>query len=143
MTTPRDILLEKLYDAYRLERRAMRILAVAQEIARLCPRLRARIREHAVETRWQARLLEVSLENLGAKPGARGGKRHLPRARTGVGFKRQEIAAYRALIVAAERANEPDIAQAGREILAQEISMSTWLEDYLSPAAASRIGALS
>ncbi len=143
MKTPRDLLLEKLYDAYRLERRALRILAVAQEIARLCPRLRARLREHAIDTRWQSRLLEVCLENLGAKPGLHGGRRGLPRARTGAGFKRHEIAAYRELILAAERADEPEIAQVGREILAQEIAMSAWLEDYLSPAASSRIGALS
>lgn len=143
MTTPREYLLEKLCDAYRLERRALRILNVTQEIARLCPRLRARLRDHATETKWQVRLLEVCLENMGIKPSTVKGKWNWPPAHTGAAFKRREIEAYRALIAAAEKANEPEIAQVGREIMTQELAMSTWLDDYLYPASSSRIGALS
>ena len=143
MTTPRECLLEKLYDAYRLERRALRVLTVAQEMARLCPRLRARIKEHFDETKWQSRLIEACLESLGEKPRAKRLTWGLPPMRTGMALKRREITAYRELIAAAEAAGEPDIAQAGREILAQEVAMSTWLEDYLYPASSNRIGALS
>jgi ferritin-like metal-binding protein YciE len=144
MTTPRECLLEKLYSAYRLEQKGLRILGIAQEMARLCPRLRARIKEHADETRWQSRLLEVCLENMGEKPGAHRPKwDFLPPAHTGIALKRREIACYRDLIAAAEAANEPDIAQVAREILAQELAMSAWLEDYFYPAASTRIGAMS
>jgi ferritin-like metal-binding protein YciE len=144
MTTPRECLLEKLYDAYRLEQKALRILTIAQEMARLCPRLRARLKEHTDETRWQSRLLEVCLENMGEQPRAHRPKwGFLPPAHSGMALKRREIACYRDLIAAAEAANETDIAQVAREILAQEIAMSTWLEDYFAPAAATRIGAMS
>lgn len=143
MTTPRECLLEKLYDAYRLERKALRILTVAQPMARLCPRLRARLREHVDETKWQARLLEVCLENMGEKPKAWRPGWGLPPAHTGMALKRREITAYRDLVTAAEAAGEPEIAQVGREILAQEIAMASWLEDYLYPATQYRVGALS
>jgi ferritin-like metal-binding protein YciE len=138
MTTPKTYLLEKLYDAYRLERRALKILGAAQKARGACPELRARVREHAVETRWQARLLEICIENLGARPDAcrsRGPK--LPFSRTASAFKQLEIMTYRAIIAAAGKAGEPEIADICREILDQEISMSSWLEDHLShPTAA-------
>ena len=137
MTTPREFLLEKLYDAYCLERKALRILSAAQQVARLCPHVRARLREHADETRWQSRLLEVCLENLGEKPKERRLGWGLPPAHTGAALKRREIAAYRAVITAAEAAGEPEIAAVGREILAQELAMADWLENYLHPAAVS------
>lgn len=143
MTTPREYLLEKLYDAYRLERKALRILNVAQHMARLCPRLRGRLRDHADETKWQVRLLEVCLENLGEKPRTWRAGWGLPPAHTGIALKRREITAYRELLSAAEAAGEAEVAQVAREILAQEIAMVSWLEDYHYPAAATRVGALS
>lgn len=143
MTTPREFLLEKLYNAYRLERKALRVMTIAYEMARLCPRLRLRLREHIDETRWQSRLLEVCLENMGEQPKAHRPKLGLPPAHTGVALKQREIAAYRDLIAAADAAGEPDIAQVGREILAQEIAMSSWLHDYSYPSAAMPLGAAS
>ena len=137
MTKAQEFLLEKLYNAYRLERRALRILQVAQEIARLCPRVRTRVRDHVTETRWQTRLLEVCIENMGGDPSEIPSGAYLPFARSSAAFKRQEIEAYHALILAAEAANEPEVVQVGREILAQELAMSTWLESYRQPGASS------
>lgn len=136
MTTPKTYLLEKLYDAYRLERRALKILRAAQKARGICPELRARVRDHAIETRWQARLLEVCLENLGARPEAftRKGSKPAP-SRTAAAFKQLEIMAYRALVAAAGTAGELEIAHICTEILDQEIAMSAWLEDHQLAAA--------
>ena len=44
--------------------------------------------------------------------------------------RRSEIATYRALVIAAERAAAPDIAAVCGQILQEEIAMARWLEDH-------------
>jgi hypothetical protein len=46
------------------------------------------------------------------------------------GFENTEIATYRALVIAAERAAAPDIAAVCSQILQEEIAMARWLEEH-------------
>jgi len=46
------------------------------------------------------------------------------------GFENTEIATYRALVIAAERAGAPDIAAVCGQILQEEVAMARWLEDH-------------
>lgn len=127
MTTPRDTLVDKLHDAYCLERRALEILH-AQQRKSLCDALHTRMKEHALDTKWQARLLEVCLENLGASPGD-AEPRKIRHESMDVAFKQVEILTYSALIAAAKSAGEDEIADICREILEQERAMAEWLAE--------------
>jgi ferritin-like metal-binding protein YciE len=127
VTTPRDDLVDKLHDAYCMERRALEILHTQQRKS-LCDQLRARMKEHALETKWQARLLEVCLENLGAAPPSFSHKK-IRHDSMDVAFKQVEILTYSALIAAAKSAGEDEIADICREILDQERTMADWLAE--------------
>ena len=116
-------LLEKLEDAHALERQTLRNIESALDQSTACSRTRLKLREHAAGTKWQARLLEVCLENLGATPGLRRKSRKNTSSR--------DSSVYCALIAAARQAGEAEIVQICHEILDQKVAMSAGLEELM------------
>ncbi|MEZ0225754.1 MAG: DUF892 family protein [Alphaproteobacteria bacterium] len=126
-------LLEKLEDAYALERQALRSLESALGQSTACSRTRLKLREQAAGTKWQARLLEVCLENLGTKPGLRRKSRKYPPS--------NDTSVYHSLIAAAKHAGETEIVQICHEIIDRKLAMSAGLEELLpAQQAASQAG---
>ncbi|WP_439448195.1 ferritin-like domain-containing protein [Stenotrophomonas sp. ATs4] len=141
-------LLKWLQDAYAMEQEAETMMKAMASRIENHPQLAARISQHVQETQGQAASLRECIEALGGSvPTAKGLFAGMTAAihaagnslmedeivkSVGIafGFENTEIATYRALVIAAERAAAPDIAAVCGQILQEEIAMARWLEDH-------------
>ncbi|HID9472812.1 TPA: ferritin-like domain-containing protein [Stenotrophomonas maltophilia] len=141
-------LLKWLQDAYAMEQEAETMMKAMASRIQNYPHLAARIAQHVQETQGQAASLRQCIEALGGSvPTAKGLFASMTAALHAAGtslmedemvksvglsfgFENTEIATYRALVIAAERAAAPDIAAVCGQILQEEIAMARWLEDH-------------
>lgn len=141
-------LLKWLQDAYAMEQEAGTMMKAMASRIQNYPQLAARVAQHARETQQQADSLRECIHSLGGSvPTAKGLFASLTAAMHAAGnslmedevikgiglsfgFENTEIATYRALVVAAERAGATDIAAVCSQILQEEIAMARWLEDH-------------
>jgi len=152
MSTKHDIrtarLLKWLQDAYAMEQEAETMMKAMASRIENYPALAARIAQHVQETRNQAQTLRECIHALGGSvPTAKGLVASVGAALHAAGnsmmedevvkgiglsfgFENTEIATYRALILAAERAGATDIAAVCAQILQEEQAMAGWLEQH-------------
>jgi ferritin-like metal-binding protein YciE len=142
-------LISWLNDAYAMERSIAEVLENHTKDASGHPEMKARLQQHLEETRSQMTMVHNCIERLGgtvsttkALLGNFFGT--LQGVSTGM-FRDElvkntildhatehfEIASYRALIAAAEKAKEPEVAQVCQKILAEEEAMAQWLNDQI------------
>lgn len=151
-TEAEDQLLAWLNDAYAMELSLIPVLENHADDARRHPEVRRRDRQHLKETRDHARAVKKCIEHLGGKPSA--SKKMIGRMTGAVNsiatepFEDEiiknflmdyatenfEIACYRSLIVAANEAGHPKIADVCEEILQDELEMAEWIEENLPKA---------
>jgi ferritin-like metal-binding protein YciE len=149
--TPRDQLVKYLTDAHSIEEQALAQLRTAPEIAG-DPELTAAYREHLRETEGHERLVRDLLEERGAKPSLAkdvvmkvGGKGFLLFARLNpdtpgklhshaLSYEALELSSYELLRGVAERADEPEVADAANEVAAEERRMMQRLESTFDRA---------
>jgi ferritin-like metal-binding protein YciE len=149
MTTPQEHLVDWLRDAYAMEKQAETMLKAQAGRLENYPLMRGRIEQHLEETLSQQRLLEQCLERLGSSPSAMkdltarmsafmqgaGGMavsdEVVKGGMAGYVFEHVEIAAYTALIAAADAAGDAETRRVCQQILPQEIEMARWLLDHL------------
>ncbi|HET6522834.1 MAG TPA: ferritin-like domain-containing protein [Geminicoccaceae bacterium] len=147
--TAKDILIVGLRNAYALEGQALELTERQSERLEHYPQLRARVQQHLEETRQQQAMVEQCLSQLGTSPSAlkemamslMGNLQAMAHAMAGdevlkntfgsYAFEHFEIASYKALIVMAETAGEPQIARTCETILRQEEAMADWLGRHL------------
>jgi ferritin-like metal-binding protein YciE len=145
----RELLIAWLKDAHAMERGLVPILENHAKDAERHPAVRARIEQHANETRRHAELLEECLERFGEststiKAGASRimgavesiatgpfGDEEVKNALMDYATENFEIAAYRALIEGAESLEEQEVADICQEILQDEEDMADFLEEQL------------
>ena len=148
----RDRLVAWLNDAYAMEQGLIQILETHSRRAREVPEISARTAEHADETRAQAERLRQCLEILGTTPStAKSALSTIMGAVEGASTaiftdelmknmladyasEHFEIAAYTALIRAAEEAGEADVVNLLEQNLEQEERMAQWLFDRIPEA---------
>ncbi|WP_404343538.1 ferritin-like domain-containing protein [Vreelandella venusta] len=138
-----------LRDAHAMEKQAEEMLKAQAKRIEHYPALSARIDQHLHETEHQAEKLERVMNELGIDTSAMkdmGGK--LTAFGQSIGgmmagdevvkggiasyaFECFEIANYKALIAAAEHANQPEVVRVCREILQEEQAMADWLDQHL------------
>ena len=92
-----------------------------------------RIKEHLVETQWQIKLLRAcmqfqSIDKDDPDTEFRDISSQINNTDL-LAIKRFEIALYKKIIVKARKRQSPEVLQACREILGQEIAMAEWIED--------------
>jgi ferritin-like metal-binding protein YciE len=150
-TTADDRLNDWLRDAHAMEQQAIKILdAMASRIENY-PELKARIARHAEETRSQAATLEDCLKRrgtdvsllkdvagkfIGMGQGLSGlivGDEVIKGSMAGYTFEHMEIAAYKVLIAAAEKAGDQETRDACADILREEEEMASWLSEHMGP----------
>ena len=147
--TAKDILIVGLRNAYALEGQALELTERQSERLEHYPQLRARVQQHLEETRQQQAMVEQCLNQLGTSPSslkemamslmgnlqamahAMAGDEVLKNTFGSYAFEHFEIASYKALIVMAETAGEPQIARTCETILRQEEAMADWLGRHL------------
>ncbi|KAE8436413.1 ferritin-like domain-containing protein [Vreelandella piezotolerans] len=135
-----------LRDAHAMEKQAEEMLKAQAKRIEHYPALSARIDQHLHETEHQAEKLERVMNELGIDTSAvkdMGGKltafgQSLGGMMAGdevvkggiasYAFECFEIANYKALIAAAEQANQPEVVRVCREILEEEQAMADWLD---------------
>jgi ferritin-like metal-binding protein YciE len=119
------------------------------------PDLKAKIEAHLTETRRQAQMLESCIERLGSDTstvkdlmgkfvamgqgmsGAIVDDEIVKGSMANYTFEHMEIAAYKALIAAAEACGDPETGAVCQRILNEEMAMANWLSDNL-PAVTAR-----
>jgi ferritin-like metal-binding protein YciE len=147
--TAKDILIVGLRNAYALEGQALELTERQAERLENYPQLRARVQQHVEETRRQQQMVEQCLNQLGTSPSSlkemamslmgnlqamahsMAGDEVLKNTFGSYAFEHFEIASYKALIVMAETAGEPQIARTCEQILRQEEAMASWLGQHL------------
>lgn len=147
--TAKDILIVGLRNAYALEGQALELTERQAERLEHYPQLRARVQQHVEETRQQQQMVEQCLSQLGTSPSSlkemalslmgnlqamahsMAGDEVLKNTFGSYAFEHFEIASYKALIVMAETAGEPQIARTCEQILRQEEAMASWLGQHL------------
>lgn len=138
-----------LRDAHAMEKQAEDMLRSQAKRLEHYPELRARIDQHLHETEHQAEKLERVMHDLGidtsamkdlggklsafgqALGGMMAGDEVVKGGIASYAFECFEIASYRALIAAAEKANQPQVVQVCQEILQEEQAMADWLSQHL------------
>ena len=151
-------LVKYLADAHSIETQALAQLRTAPDIAE-DPGLVAAFREHLAETEGQERLIRERLEAHGGKPSAlkeavmaAGGKGFILFARSqpdtpgkltahALSYEALELGSYELLMRVAERAGDPQTAEAARTIRDEERRMMDRLEGCLDGAAEASLGA--
>jgi len=146
--TTQERLLDWLQDAYAMEQEAETMMSAMAGRIEHYPELRMRIEQHVTETQGQAEKLKACIEQLGgsiptlkgmaasmmASMHAAGNSMMSDEVAKGVGisyaFEHMEIAAYRALIIAADAAGRPDVKQVCEGILQEEVAMADWLLEH-------------
>ena len=145
-------LVKYLSDAHAIETQALAQLRTAPDIA-VDPGLVAAFRDHLEETEGQERLVRERLEAHGGKPSAlkeavmaAGGKGFVLFARSqpdtpgklaahAYSYEHLELASYELLMRVAERAGDPQTAEAARTIRDEESRMADRLEQAFDGAA--------
>lgn len=138
-----------LEQAYTMEKEAETLLDRQADRLEHYPLLRQRVVDHLDETRAQAEQLRTCLERRGRSTstvqGMLGGLMGMVHAGgsalasdevikasvLGYAFEHMEIAAYQALILAAEAAGDAQTQAACTRILAQEQAIAAWLGTHL------------
>ncbi len=146
---PKDTLLNWLADAYGMETGIIPILESQTEATQDQPGIQAKLREHLAKTKSHAETVKHEVERLGGdvsalKSGAAAASGWLQGLAAGMAKDRLikdligdyatehfEIAAYTALIAAAEEIGEQGVIDACEKILADEEEMASWLADQL------------
>ncbi len=149
----RDQLISWLDDAHAMEMGLSAILDQHANAKGELPELAARRRRHAEETRVHAARLRTCLEMLGAQPSsvkagfstlvgnvegastAVFGDELMKNALADYASEHFEIACYRALIAAAEEADEARLIPLLEETLSEEEAMAEWLAERVPQAA--------
>jgi ferritin-like metal-binding protein YciE len=149
MTETQQNLLDWLSDAHAMEQQAQQMLQA--QIGRVVdyPELRARLELHLQETRSQQRLIASCLERLGASPSVfkdfagravalgqligtmASSDEVVKEVMACYAFEHMEIAAYTALIAAAEVVGDVQTRVICEQILPEEQAMAQWLLDHL------------
>jgi ferritin-like metal-binding protein YciE len=149
MTEPQDHLSDWLRDAHAMEEQAETMLKAMAGRLENYPELKVRIEQHVTETQNQARLLTQCIERRGDSTstvkdlagktmasaqgfaGMFATDEVVKGGMASYAFEHFEIAAYRALIQAAETAGDPETKGVCEQILAEEQEMADWLEENL------------
>ncbi|WP_149193793.1 ferritin-like domain-containing protein [Luteimonas suaedae] len=144
----RERLLKWLQDAYAMEQEAETMMKSMAGRLKHYPELEARIEAHIAETQQQAEEVKGCIERLdGSTPKAKsaaasvmasvqalGNAMMSDEVVKGVGicygFEHMEAVSYRALVIAAEAAGEPEVGEVCRRIQQQEQAMAEWLLDH-------------
>jgi len=144
-----DLVVAWLRDAYAMEKALVQVLENHAKDAERHPEVRARLQQHAEESRRHADLVEQCLGQLGQEPStfkntvakfmgtvqsvATGALKddEVKNALQDYGTEYFEIACYRALIEAAEALQRPEIGQICQKILKEEEAMAQFLEQQL------------
>lgn len=152
--TQRDQLISWINDAYSMESQLVPILRAHANQADGMPEAQRRIERHVEETEMHARRMEKAVQLLGSsasrlESSARailgtadamahgiGADLPLKNAMTDYSAEAFEVAAYRALVMAAERAGEPQVAALCRQNLEEDQAMGDWLRDHLDEVVA-------
>jgi ferritin-like metal-binding protein YciE len=144
-----DHLMDWLRDAHAMEMQAIKMLEA--QIARIenYPLLHARLSDHLDQTRRQAERIHGCIERRGGERSAlKDTTARLTAMMQGLGgafvedevvkgamasytFEHFEIAAYRALIAAADAAGDAETRRVCQEILDEEAEMADWLDEHL------------
>lgn len=161
LSAEEERLLAWLNDAHALEKALIPVLKNHADDADRHPHVRERDLEHLKQTRRHVKQVKKCIEALGARPSA--SKKAIGRL-AGVmnsvttepfddevirnfladyAAENLEIASYRALIVAAEEAGHPEIAEICSDILEDEEEMAEWLEQNLPYAVRETLEELS
>lgn len=145
-------LIDWLQDAHAMEHQITQTLEGQVKDTERYPQIQSRIQQHLDETRVHEQRMADRLNAYQAKPsgmqsvgakligglmGAAGGARSDPlvkMARDDYVTEHMEIAAYGALIAAAQAYGDTETIQAARANLRDEWSMSSWLEEHLADA---------
>ena len=138
-----------LQDAYAMERSIEKVLENHAKDAEDLPAMQSRLNEHLEETRIHAERIEQALNSLDAdvsksKSFMSGVMGKMDGAMTGMyrdeivknvlaeyATEHFEIACYKSLVSAAERAGMPEIVRLCQEILHEEVRMAKWLETQI------------
>lgn len=145
----KDLLVAWLNDAHAMEQGLVPVLENHAKDAREHPEIEGRIRQHVQETRRHAELVRGCLERLGEKPSKTKAAlakvfgnfqapttgmftdENVKNGLSDYAVENFEIAAYSALIHAAEQMGEPEIASTCEEIRREEEQMAEWLQQQL------------
>lgn len=145
----RDTLISWLNDAHAMETHLLPVLRNHAKDAKDDPPLAQRIEEHIAETEQHADRVRQAVERLGGsisslKSGLASIMGMAQSVSTGLfsdepvknvlmdyAAEQFEVAAYTALIAAAEEVGEPDVAALCRENLHDDQLMAAWLENHL------------
>jgi ferritin-like metal-binding protein YciE len=145
-------LIDWLQDAYAMEHQIAQTLEGQVKDTERYPQIQARIQQHLDETHMHEQRMEDRLNAFETKPsgmqsvgakvmgslmGAAGGARSDPlvkMARDDYMVEHMEIAAYGALIAAAQAYGDVETIQAARANLRDEWTMASWLEHHLADA---------
>lgn len=141
----RERVIQWLRDNHAMEAEAETMLKGMASRLENYPEFRQRIEQHVTETRSQAQRIEARLQALGSSTSttknalahtmaamhAAGNSMLSDEVVKGLGisyaFEHMEIAAYRALLLAAEAIGDTGTAQLCHEILPEEEAMAEWL----------------
>jgi ferritin-like metal-binding protein YciE len=144
-----DLAVAWLRDAYAMEQALVPVLENHAKDAERHPELRARLQQHATETRRQADRIEQCLRQLGEEPStfkntvskvlgaiqsvATGAFKDdvMKNALQDYATENFEIACYRALIEAGKALQRPEIVETCQQILKEEEAMAQFLEQQL------------
>lgn len=141
-----EMLVAWLNDAHAMENGIAEALEAQVKLAEDHPTVQAGLQQHLEATRRHAETVKDCLEQLGERPSgvksalaAFGGKLQaamgsarddlVKAALNDYATEHMEIASYRALIIAANEAGQPSIAEACQGILQDEEQMARWLEE--------------
>jgi ferritin-like metal-binding protein YciE len=145
MTTARENLSNWLRDAHAMEGQAIELLEAQIDRLESYPEALPRLRSHLDETRQQQNQIEQCLHQLGTDTStlkdsamkltasmqgmlhAMAGDEVLKHALGSHAFEQFEAGCYESLMVAAERAGEPEIARTCQRIMEQELDMAAWV----------------
>ena len=151
MTHAKDNFIAWLKSAHAMEEQAITSLTAQTRRLENYPDLKARMLEHLEETRSQADALQSLLNDFSGAPstlkdiaGRIAATVHgIPAlvmndevvkfSAQAYAFEHLEIATYRMLIAAADELGETEAQAVFERILAEEMSMASWLEDNLDP----------
>lgn len=147
--TPQERLDRWLEQVYAMEKEAEILLDMQAERLRHYPLLRQRVIDHLGETQVQAEKVRACIERRGGSaPAVKGmlgglmGMMHaggsalaadevVKSSALSYAFEHLEIAAYQALMLAAEAAGDAQTRDVCAEILAQEQAMAAWLDAHM------------
>lgn len=147
MATATENLQAWLRDAHAMEEQAITMMSSQSNRLKNYPELKAQIDKHLQETRDQAAMLERCLERLGGTSSVKDitgkivalgqglsglfvGDEVVKGTLASYTFEQMEIASYKILIAAAERAGDQETKRVCELILQQELAMAEWLDTH-------------